>query len=896
MPLAVERGALVTGLLKMLAHSVPGNWAEVVTGGIDTLHAVSRTGPTAPTAEEGARLLLRRAAFAAAMRTIARFARQAPALAALAAPPEMAAELDGLVHDDGATVELTADAFAHPERWPALDVLAAAFARWQAACAVPEEERAPMGRAFCDEVPLALQSELRDGSRRADYAALLVELARETPVDGAAERARQWMAYRARLVAAVHEPLRSLAPEIPPYSLADLYVPLRAAIGRAAPPRPGGEEPKRAIVWLDEALHGWIDRADREDSIRVLSGDPGAGKSSACAMLAADLARRGRRVLLVPLGRLDYYGDPRAELSRFVGEDLGHDPLADLRGGTEEPLVMILDGLDELAKAGQGAAEIVRDFANSLERRVLEVNRDAARLLLLLAGRPGAAGATDGIARAGHTRLDALRYVLSDREKHRFEAGPLRDLDQRGEWWRRFDSSHGLPRVLSGGDHRLDDLTAQPLLNWLLAQVLTLEGPEKAATIDGVHDLYTRLFTHVLDRVHRERRAEAMDGLGDRDALERVLEEAAVAAWHHGDRAAPVDAVVARLDEAGLTGGLDAITNNRTRALTTVLDSFFCRAHNDVRHTIVEFTHKSFAEFLTARRIARGIGEVHEQAGEGHQRRRIDAALMTWMDLCGPAAIDRDLMVMVQAEVAAPARSGRPKPVAAWRRTLTRLFRECVSEGMPWPGSADIRARAAERRVRNAEVALLVALNATVRKTRADGDRSLVRIDWSATSAAETLHRLIGPWGSQTVAARALTAFDLNRANLARASLSGADLTGADLTGADLTGANLFFAYLFCAKLSGADLSSAELSDAKLSGANLTRANLTRAKLSDADLTVAKLSDADMSGADLYGANLSGANLSGANLTRANLTRANLTDANLVGANLVGASGIKQRT
>ena len=886
MGIRVDWKKLVPGFLKIGVQAGAGNLVGVITGAIDTASAFSWDGPAAPTAEEGARLLLQRATYTAATRAIARYARHALTMAVEADPREIEAAISGRAA--GAGIELTGDAFAHPERWTALDTMAAGFERWQAACQVPEDVRAPMLRAFRDEFPLALLVELRDDAKAADYAALLAELRRETPVDAAAERARQWMDYRARLVAVVNRPLRSLDPVIPPYSLSDLYIPLRAAIadrGADRARRGAGEEAEgqRRIVWLHEALEGWIAAPSREDTIRVVSGDPGAGKSSACAMLAADLARQGRRVLLVPLGRLDYNGDPWGELSRSIREELGHDALDGLRADTGEPLVLILDGLDELAKAGQGAAEIVGQFVGGLERRVNDANRNDIRLLLLLAGRPGAASATGTIARADGARLEVLRYVVED--QHQFTDESRAAIDQRENWWRRFDPAQGMPVVLAGQDRRLSDLTAQPLLNWLLAQVLTLEGVEKAATITGVHDLYNRLFDHVLLRTHRERRSEASDAV-ERERLEWMLEEAAVAVWHRGERTVPLPAVIERLEAAGLDADLDRITRDRDSALTTLLDSFFCRAHSGVEHRVVEFTHKSFAEFLTARRLVREITEMHDLMNRKRNRHTTDAALSAWLALCGPAAMDYDLFDMLGAEVAAfPA-----EEVAGWRRTLTALFQECVQAGMPWPGTAEERARAAERRVRNAEVALLAALNATVRKAFAEGDQSLVSIDWSAISAAETLHRLLGPMQSWTVGFFSLTGFDLYGTYLAQMDLSGANLSGANLSHSNLTGANLSHTYLTGANLTGVDVSDANLSHASLTGANLTGANLAGADLSYADLSSAAPIAANLSHTDLSRANLSGVDLRGANLRNADLSGAFLSNVNLSRADLRGAN------
>lgn len=115
---------------------------------------------------------------------------------------------------------------------------------------------------------------------------------------------------------------------------------------------------------------------------------------------------------------------------------------------------------------------------------------------------------------------------------------------------------------------------------------------------------------------------------------------------------------------------------------------------------------------------------------------------------------------------------------------------------------------------------------------------------------------------------------DLRHADLRHANLRDADLSFADLRDAVLRNANLYHAIL-----RHADLRDTYLSDADLSDADLTDADLRRADLRRADLCRAVLMVADLRGADLYGADLSGANLTDADLTEADLCRADLRDA-----------------
>lgn len=904
---AVERASLARAFGKVAVDLADLKFASAIKGVIDATGAFKSDPRTPPTAQEGAKLLLQRAAYAATIRIIQAEARNAPVMAAEADPREIEAAILGATAET--SFELTEIAFTDPERWPGLAALLTLFDWFMQACAVSDDKRPPIRRAFADALPLALAGEWRNAERDKEYQALRAAL-EPTPFDPAVQRSLQWNAYRDGLVKAMNAPLRALNPEKIRCSLNDLYAPLRAAVGDPeAPERTSGERRKRTLVWLDETLHGWATRTDHgpTDRIRVLSGEPGAGKSSACMKLAARLAVEKRRVLLVPLTRLNIARGAIEELARYLEGDLGHDPFKPLSAG--EPMVLILDGLDELAKSGQRAMEQLSEFITDLGNRLSEWNRDGTRVLLLLAGRPGAAGAavaTGVIGRGDEARLHVLRYRIGGEDCYAYEPPALANLDQRADWWDRFDPKGGMPEPLKRDDPHIGSLTEQPLLNWLLAQILTEEGPERAATISGVHDLYTQLFGHVLDRIHRRRdgdgNTEAIDRIQRRERLEQMLEEVAVAAWHVGtDRAVPLSAVEKRLEDNKLFKELKRLSDDTDAALTTLLDSFFCRTHQGMEHQLVEFTHKSFGQFLVACRVVRLILEMSSAREVG--RNRTDDALKDWLELCGPSAMDWATYDFLSAQLAVEA-GCRPLEVARWRDALSSLLVESLETGMPLPDGA-MRSRDSERLVRNAEIAMLCAVAA------------MFRVSWEKPNPiriapailAATLHRLSGPVTETSVARDTFYIFDLQGANLRAADLRAADLRDAslreadlraanlgeaDLLGANLEGADLRDANLRKAHLEGANLRAADLGDASLRAAHLEGAHLTRAKLRDADLTGAGLTGAglrgaDLSGADLTGAYLRGADLTGADLRGADLTGADLRDADLTGAQLWGA-------
>ncbi|MGK7872633.1 MAG: pentapeptide repeat-containing protein [Xenococcaceae cyanobacterium] len=183
--------------------------------------------------------------------------------------------------------------------------------------------------------------------------------------------------------------------------------------------------------------------------------------------------------------------------------------------------------------------------------------------------------------------------------------------------------------------------------------------------------------------------------------------------------------------------------------------------------------------------------------------------------------------------------------------------------------------------------------------------RILRLMSYSRWLGAEIFVKTVGPFLEQInlrgadLRGAELYGVKLNRAYLSGAILNGINLNGAELNqaflgNAKLRRADLGNAILSNAFLGNADLSSAFLGNASLDNAVLTGANLHTALLGSANLSGAYLGDADLSDANLRGANLMDADLSCANLSDANLKGANLSGTNLRGANLKNVSWDKK--
>lgn len=157
-----------------------------------------------------------------------------------------------------------------------------------------------------------------------------------------------WDRYRAELI---REPYRPLFDET--FGLERIFVPLRAKWYEKK--REGREEKQvEHEVALKATLTEWWAAGAWEDNLRVLSGDPGSGKSSCAKMWAAQMAEAhpGWRAVYVPLHEFGYRGDLRENLKTYLKDKKSID-VDLLEPRCPDSVLLFFDGLDELAMQGK---------------------------------------------------------------------------------------------------------------------------------------------------------------------------------------------------------------------------------------------------------------------------------------------------------------------------------------------------------------------------------------------------------------------------------------------------------------------------------------------------------------------------------------------------------------
>lgn len=726
------------------------------------------------------------------------------------------------------------DFFERPEKLVLLKPVCETLAEWLPTLGL---DRA-VARTISLRLPGYFVFALRDEwlTNPTDYEALLDQ---KTPLDPAVARQWGWIRYRAWLQKQTEEPVFGRA-----FGLQQIYVPLRGYWVEENHNRTereeirGSEKKYHFVKSMAAELDNWATQNDRDDAVRVISGGPGSGKSTLAKIWAADIAQRiDWPVLFIPLHLFDLSARLDEAVGVFVESDLylTENPLAK---GDRQRTLIIFDGLDELAMSGKAGVQAANDFVQTVDRELNRLNSQELMVNVLITGREVAVQGAKSIFRKQRQVWQLAPYLFVNDEIEELGEIPseMKD-DQRQMWWRNYGQAvgknydSGLPEKLNRDE--LNEITAQPLLNYLVALAYEGEGLD-FDKIKNINKLYGYLIGSVLQRPHDKERRREVDKDIEKDDFIRILQEIAVAAWHGDSRKATLDEIRSRLEIARLTAKFRAFEQNAKDGTLNLLTAFYFRhaGKNQEGNRTFEFTHKSFGEYLTARRIVSQLGKIASETVRNEHDPDTGwtnwDALAKWTELTGPVAMDMDLLRLVRSEVALKERA----VVETWQAAAVRLFNHVLVHGLPMEAlGREAKFPEVCRRARNAEEALMAVLNACALVT---GDISAIK--WpSPTSFGNWINRIRGQrsGGANPLAficfshidsSRQLLFFNdlyainlafsvLHRATLHRATLQGADLHGADLQGADLRKAILDKKQIKMARKQGAILAEDEVPD-----------------------------------------------------------------------------------
>jgi uncharacterized protein YjbI with pentapeptide repeats len=437
--------------------------------------------------------------------------------------------------------------------------------------------------------------------------------------------------------------------------------------------------------------------------------------------------------------------------------------------------------------------------------------------------------------------------------------------------------------------------------------------------------IYARLFSGVQERKYESAPVGARQIL--KDQFEEVMEAIATAAWYGDGRTATVDDVRARCPER-LKRIIDEFLLKSGGFHRLIAAFYFQSTERGVAtEQAFEFTHKSFGEYLTARRLVREISDINGALALERDFYTVRNAVENWFNLCSQQPMDTELFRFFRDELAMPYRA---EQLAKWQDTVVKMMNFVLREGLPVRALEQISFRQAEFQMRNAEEALLAAVSICSKLTG-----RLARLKWRNEHAAGAMvHRLRG---QRFLNMNSVTLASLGFLHLVAQNFIDQDLFGADFSGSDLTDSVFFNADLREANFTGAtitngDLEKAWICAAKFVGASLENCLLHRSNghhessfyaqnqsstngrdnmpeygtvdfrnavlrgascvlsdLSNADFRYANLEEVDFRGAKLQGARFGCAKLAGARFGGAKLARVDIELRDFDGADITGA-------
>ena len=499
-----------------------------------------------------------------------------------------------------------------------------------------------------------------------------------TPFTTATLKQRKWASYQQSLMMMSKDRVFN---EI--FCLDEVYVPLRGYFIEK------NKEESKKVVDINSFLMEWLHECNLKDPLKLISGGPGCGKSSLTKMLSSDICKNNYwNVLYIPLHHFDLQEDLFYSISKYTSQNahIGFDVI-DVDSGFDR-LVLIFDGLDELSMQGKAASETALRFIDELVRILYRVNSQGRAWQAIVTGRDISIQSSEAVLKNEGQIVHVLPYYLNNSERIGYkDTERLLSIDQRNVWWQKFGLVTGrnyktFPPELNNGD--LNPITREPLLNYLVSYSYVSGNLDLSENI-SLNKIYEELLSQVHSRNYESRRHINTDHLSFDEFIE-ILEEIAITVWKgKNGRTATEREIYNGCVDNGLGTHLERFSEGAEKGVVRLLTAFYFRqfGSNSLGDRTFEFTHKSFGEYLSARRILEEVKYLSTQLRLRTKSRRqgvdLDTALIKWIEMFGSTRLDKYVGVFLTTEL----EKYSIEEVRAWQVSLGTLLNVSISDGLP---------------------------------------------------------------------------------------------------------------------------------------------------------------------------------------------------------------------
>ena len=661
----------------------------------------------------------------------------------------------------------------------------------------------------------------------------------------------------------------------------------------------------KTVCNLHEEINSWISQNDTDDNLKVISGGPGSGKSSFAKILASELAEKSDiPVLFIPLHRFKISDYLPEAIKKFLDNHsiLTRDNLLE-----ESKLLLIFDGLDELSMQGSNSKEVANNFTEELK----EVLKDKKNLhwKAIITGRELSIQQQQNKLKKRKTVIHLLPYFVNKDDRDDFDdPDNLLLEDQRHEWWQKFSdlknkSFDGLPAILA--TENLEPITKEPLLNYLLSLSYLRQDIEFTSETN-LNQIYADLLDSVHERKYTDSRTHTgINNIG-KETFIRILEEIALVVWHESGRTASIDKIMERCKEAGLGSYFEKFKGDAESGVVRLLMAFYFREFDGSQgNKSFEFTHKSFGEYLTARRIMLELEIMLEEVERGRKRPgsgwTLEDAFEKWIRLCGQQPIDGYLSNFLEGEMKVLAESKHGlSTIENYQRLVMELIQMAVNGQSPIKKLGLNTFDNDLNHSRNSGKALLKLQSLCAKRTKKviedvrykdkkSFDTWLNLLDYRLMSGLESLFLknmemhsiyLVSNFSFSIFDNANLSFSGFNMSKFNSTSFKNAELICVNFESSIFEGVSFNKAVLVESSFEKSNIKNTSFESSNLSSADFTENSTETTRFITANLENANLTGAKFSNTNFAGANFKNTNLNGAVFTNTNFENVNFEDAN----------------
>lgn len=579
-------------------------------------------------------------------------------------------------------------------------------------------------------------------------------------------------------------------------SLSKLYTPLRGFWQRADSTHASNPK-ERHITYAEEYIEKWINDDHHSDLYMLVGGGPGSGKSTTLKSLASNLSKfPSLRPLFIPLQHIAMDGNLQDAIGDYftktTNSSFTSSPLdrSNIEGGPK--IVLIFDGLDELACPGQGAIEVTQRFitqVSSLRNRIAGAENHPVKIII--SGRmPSFQEARKSAAVSERAALEVVGYAP---QIGSFATNPdLAAEDHRPEWWARYSAVTGGQAAPPGAlsDPRLRDISNEPLLSYLLAiSDLAVGEWEKAA--QNRNYIYSKLIELIWYRGWGSSSgASGRQGPGRRltsPDFNLLMETIALAAWLGGDTRVASEAAFSKaLISMQAQEAWDTFSHDGGADMANLAMNFYLKAADQISRGF-EFTHKSFGDYLAARAIIK----IAKRVSTFVDISSAESGASEWLSSTAGGVPTNEIHHFIRDELKLVVET----QISEVERVFTGLEKVLLfasRSGLPAHKLPISNWHLATSSCCRSETALLSALNGCAHALDSAGRRRTINLEVGGRSAfASTIERLLPHTDISTPLEDCFSFFKVRNTSVYSVNLSGFSFYNCEFDNVELSFCNL---------------------------------------------------------------------------------------------------------